>query len=188
MTIEVISRRLLLDDRIPVEEAHFRIRLADGAHSSPIRRLNVLRGEGAAALVHHTGRDRFLFARQFRWPAFDATGGWLTEVPAGLIDAGETPEQTLARELMEEIGYCPRQAEKIATVYATPGGSNERVHLYFVEVDEGTRTGAGGGIAAEHEGIELVERRAADLFADLDAGRIDDAKTLIAVQWLKLRG
>jgi GDP-mannose pyrophosphatase NudK len=187
MTVDLISRRLLLDDRIPVEEGLFRLRHADGGATGTIRRLNVRRGEGAAALVRHTGRDTFLFVRQFRYPTWENGDGWLTEIPAGLCDPGETPEQTIARELGEEIGYAPRTLRFIARCYVTPGGSNERVHLFYAEVDEGSRVGQGGGMDDEHEMIEVVARRRAELFADLAEGRIADAKTLIAVQWLRLQ-
>ena len=63
-------------------------------------------GTGSAAfiLARIVPDDEILLVRQFRPPA----GRLMLEFPAGLIDPGETAEQTAVRELYEETGYCGR--------------------------------------------------------------------------------
>lgn len=94
---------------------------------------------------------------------------------------------SLTRELNEEPGYHPFHLEPIATFYPSPGGSSERLHLFYAEVSETGRTGPGGGLDSEHEDIEVIELSIDELRARLDAGELVDAKTIIAAQWLLSR-
>ena len=85
------------------------------------------------------------------------------------------------------MGYQVGDLQPVATFSVSPGGSSERVALYYAEVDEADRVAAGGGCAAEHEDIERVELSLPELWTALHEGTIVDAKTLIAVQWLQCR-
>ena len=69
----------------------------------------------------------------------------------------------------------------------SPGGSAERVFLYYAEVDESQPKEAGGGEDSETEDIELVERSFEEAWEMLGTGQIVDAKALIGLQWLKLK-
>ncbi|HLQ30341.1 MAG TPA: NUDIX hydrolase, partial [Ktedonobacteraceae bacterium] len=89
--------------------------------------------------------------------------------------------ETIRREVREEVGYQVGDLQPIATFYVSPGGSSERVALYYAEVGEADRVAAGGGCAAEHEDIEQVELSLPELWTALHEGNIVDAKTLIAV-------
>jgi ADP-ribose pyrophosphatase len=60
-----------------------------------------------------------------------ATGGSLIEAPAGLIDAGETPEQAARRELREECGVEADRWEELGAAWSSPGFTNERIHLFL---------------------------------------------------------
>jgi ADP-ribose pyrophosphatase len=76
--------------------------------------------------------------------------------------------------------------EHISTFYLSPGGTSERIILYYAEVD-GEKTSAGGGLAEEGEDIVNVELSVEDALAQVSSGEIADAKTIIAILWLKDR-
>jgi ADP-ribose pyrophosphatase len=104
-----------------------------------------------------------------------------------MVDAHEQPEEAVKREIHEEIGYQVSELTPIANFYVSPGGSSERIYLYYAEVRNADHVSAGGGLASEHEDIELVEVSFDELWDALNRGEIRDAKTLIAVQWLRQR-
>jgi len=111
--------------------------------------------------------------------------GWFPEVVAGIVEPDEDPTDAVRREILEEAGYRLGDLTHIATFYVWPGGSSERSILYCAEATSADRIAPGGGLAEEGENIPLFEWTLDDLFAALDAGRIADAKTVIAALWLR---
>jgi len=185
--VELLARRRLLDTFFKVDELTLRVERFDGTATPEVRRLVFERGDSVAAVVRRRDDGRLLFTEQFRAPTLDKGPGWLLEVMAGMIDDGETPSAALARELHEEFGYTLLHAEPIHTFYVSPGGSSERIWLYYAEVAEGARSGPGGGAAGEQEDIRIVALTDAETHSALGAGRIPDAKSIIALQWLSAR-
>ena len=72
-----------------------------------------------------------LLVRQFRPPVGCVT----IELPAGLIDSGESPEQAALRELKEETGFVGTVASCSGAVCMSPGVCDESVKLVVVDVD-----------------------------------------------------
>lgn len=68
-----------------------------------------------------------LLVRQYRY----ATGGWLLEVPAGTLNAGEAPAACAARELVEETGYRAGELVPLGWIWTTPGFTDEKIWLYL---------------------------------------------------------
>lgn len=135
------------------------------------------RGDAVAALIYDTQAEEYILAKQFRvGPETE-----LVEVVAGMIDKGESAEQSIAREIEEETGYKVDKLERLHTFYSSPGGTTEKVVLFYAEVSDQHKDG--GGNDHENEHIELVRLSAKDL------GQLEtpDAKTIIAQQWVKLR-
>jgi nudix-type nucleoside diphosphatase (YffH/AdpP family) len=184
---ELRGRRRLLDDFFKVDELTVAVERFDGSAMPPVRRLVFERGDAVAAVVRHVDSGRLLFTEQFRAPTMEKGPGWLLEVMAGMIDGAEAPEAALRRELHEELGYAVKRLEPIATFYVSPGGSSERIWLFYAEVAEVTRSGRGGGLAGENEDIRIVEMTDDEARAALAAGRLPDAKTIIGLQWLFAR-
>lgn len=89
----------------------------------------VVEHPGAVAVVPVLDDGRIVMVSQYR----HAAGKILLEIPAGKLDKGEQPEDCAARELEEEIGYQCRRLRKLASVYTTPGFSNEVIHIYLAE-------------------------------------------------------
>jgi ADP-ribose pyrophosphatase len=178
--VELISRRRLLDDFLKVDEATVRV----GGQVQ--RRLSLERGDSVAAVVERED-GAILLTRQFRYPTLAKGPGYLLELPAGMIEGEEEPEVSLRRELVEELGYEPDRVEAIAAFYVSPGGSSERVFLYYASVSAAGRVGDGGGLPAEGEDIEIIAVGLEELLAMVDNGTIIDAKTLLGAGWLERR-
>jgi hypothetical protein len=87
------------------------------------------------------------------------------------------------RHVLEESGYGIERLHHITTVYVSPGGSSERIILYYVEVTDANRVGAGGGHGSDGEDIRLIEVPLDRLQSQVTAGRIADAKALVAILW-----
>ena len=185
--VQIISEKVVFDDKFKVLETRLQFEKFDGQMSEPVRRLTFERGDAAAALLWHRDRQRLLLVEQFRHATFKKGPGWLVETVAGMVKAGEEPEAAMRREILEETGYQIREMEFIATFYLSPGGSSERIFLYYAEVGESDLVEAGSGAAGEHEDIRLVEYSKSEINAALAQGEIVDAKTLVAVQWWELK-
>jgi ADP-ribose pyrophosphatase len=84
---------------------------------------------------------------------------------------------------MEETGYQIRDLKLISMFFSSPGGTSERIFLYFAEVREADRVGKGGGI--DDEDVSVLQMPVAELFDRLAKGAIDDPKLTIAAYWLR---
>ena len=185
--VTVRKRRRIFDDFFKIDEAQVRFERFDGRMSPPVRRLVFERGDSVAAIVYFRKDKRILLAEQFRFPTWKKGPGWVVEAVAGMIDKAERPSTAMRRELVEEIGFRPLRLDHIATFYVSPGGSSERIWLYYAEVDGHSRIGSGGGLAAENEDIRLVTWSLKEANEAIERRRVVDAKTLIGLQWLLAR-
>ena len=185
--VEVRGQRRLFNGFVSIDEAVLRHRRYDGTWTDPLTRIKVERGDSAAAIVHNADTGRIILVEQFKYPTLERSGGWILETVAGMIDVGETPEDAIRREVLEEIGYDTESLSHIATFYVSPGALSERIFLYSARVAEAGRVAAGGGVAAEGEDIALREFAPEELWKALDGGAIMDAKTIIATAWLRQR-
>ena len=183
--VEIKSKRLIFNDFFKIQEAILRYLRFDGKMSEPVRRLVFERGDAVAAIILNRDTQKVVLINQFRYPTYEKGPGWMLEVVAGILEQNETPEDALRRELIEEIGYRAGDLTHIATFYVSPGGSSERIMLYYAEVGETDRIAAGGGLASEGEDIQFTEVALPELWSALDAGEIMDAKTIIAIMWLR---
>lgn len=184
MKVLIERTRRLLNDFFRIDEVFLRYEKFDGSMSGPVRRLVLDRGDAVAALVLNTATGRLVLANQFRYPTYAKGPGWLIEIIAGLIDAGEDAEAAIRREIREEAGCEVTKLEPISTFYVTPGGSNERVFLFYAEAGPRAQEHRGGG---DEEDIELAELEPDEAFRRVEAGEIVDAKTIIALYWLRNR-
>jgi nudix-type nucleoside diphosphatase (YffH/AdpP family) len=185
MQVDVQHKQTVFHDVFTIQEATVRFQKFNGEMSQPVRRMVFERGDSAAALVFNRDTQKVLLINQFRYPTYEKGPGWIREVVAGVVEEHEQPEATIRREIREEIGYEVRHdLIPIATFYVSPGGTSERILLYYAEVGNADHVAKGGGHAAEHEDIEQVELTLPDLKHAVEQGQILDAKTLIAAQWL----
>lgn len=185
----VHSRRRIFEDFFSVDEASISYEGRDGRMIGPLRRLSFERGDSVAALVLKQGPSpKILLVEQFKYPASVHDNGWIVETVAGVLGPGESVEQALGREIEEELGYRATRHVPIAAFYPSPGGSSERVYLFYSEVSESDAVlGEGGGLRSEGEDITPIEYGISDFFDDLDRGVFQDPKIIISGFWLRGR-
>jgi ADP-ribose pyrophosphatase len=151
-----------------------RFRFADGEE---VER-EIVRHQGAVGVLVHDDSDLYL-VRQPREAIGDPD---FLEIPAGRLDVeGEAPIDAARRELAEEIGKAATTWEPIEDYVSTVGVMDEVVHLFHA-----TGLSDAHAESESNERIEIVHWPLADLDGAIDATR--DAKTLIALLWLKAGG
>lgn len=184
--INFLGRKEIFKEAIfTIEKGEFQHEIGPNEWSEVITRLNLIRRDAVAVVVHNLDTDELIFTEQFRFPAYDNSGGWLWELPAGMIDEGETPEDAAKRETLEEIGYVLHDIEHLQTFYLSPGTSSERIFLYYAQVRDGDVKGKGGGLVEEGEFIKIHRISKSEALKSLNSGGITDAKTIIGLQWLQ---
>lgn len=148
-----------------------------------VEREVVLAGAVSAVLPYVPEADEILMIRLFRIGAFvaQAADPFLYEIPAGFIDAGETPEDCARRETTEETGADILALKKIGLFYPTPGGSDENAHLFVARIAPPS-TGI-FGLEEEGEEIETHLLPADTVFKMLDNGQIPNGTAAIALHW-----
>ena len=134
--------------------------------------LDIVEHPGAAAIVPFVSDREVLLIRQYR----HATGGFLTEVPAGKIDPGETPDATAGRELQEEVGQRAGRLEKLGWIWTTPGFASEKIHLYAA-----FDLTAVAVHREDDEVIEVIPTPLDDALESIWSGELTDAKSAIAL-------
>ncbi len=183
--VEVENKRRIFDDFFKIEEAYLSYERFDGQMSESLRQLVFERGDSAAAIVMNKQTERVVLIKQFRYPTYEKGPGWVTETIAGTMEEGEQPEEAIRREILEEAGYNVHKLTHISTFYVSPGGTSERIFLYYAEVDNAGKIADGGGVATEHEDIQILEFSLAELWEALKSGQIVDAKTIVGLMWLQ---
>jgi nudix-type nucleoside diphosphatase (YffH/AdpP family) len=144
-------------------------------------------GHAAAVLPYDPVRRTALVISLPRAPVIWSDGPpELLEAVAGMLD-GEDGETCVRREALEEAGVRLQAVEAVGAAYASPGVSSERLQLFLAPYTLSDRIGAGGGLAEEHELITVMEIPLAELWARVEAHRIEDLKTLTLILALKVR-
>ncbi len=161
------SRRIIYRG-LKIDLALQRVDLQDG--TSAEREVVVHRG--AVALVPMVDEHHVCLIRNRRY----SVGKTLLEVPAGTIDPGEAPDQTAARELVEETGYRARVIRPVREWYVSPGVFTERMYLFLCEDLE-----PGPTDRQPDEQLENVIVSWEQALAMVEDGRIEDAKSMLAL-------
>ena len=143
------------------------ITLADGREA--VR--EVIKHKEAICVLPVEG-DSIILVKQFRYPVNKE----LIEIPAGIIESGEEPEEAAERELKEETGYRAKSMKKVLSFYSSPGFTNEKLHLFIAEGLE-----PGKQQMDPDEEIDVIKVRGEDLYDKILNGEIEDSKTILAV-------
>ena len=184
--IEILSSHRVIDSFLQVEQFTLRHRKFDGTSTPPLDRMVISKANSVGILLYHTQRNSVILVEQFRYPAYADNKGRLVEIVAGNIDEGESPLDSIKREVLEETGYHLEQCERIAQGYSSPGICTEKVSLFYAEVDDSMWRQAGGGLDAEGEDIRIVEWTMSEVVVKLKSLEIMDLKTQVALQWFVL--
>lgn len=132
-------------------------------------------GVGVLAIQDH----KILFVKQYRY----AISQFTLEIPAGKLEAGEVPYECAMRELEEESGYTSDVLHPLCAMYSTPGFCDEKLHLFYtsqlIKVENPLPMD-------EDEDIEIEWIDIDEALQMLDNQVINDAKTIVAIQFAKL--
>jgi ADP-ribose pyrophosphatase len=184
--VEILDQTVCYQGFFRIDCYRLRHRLFSGEWSRELRREVFERGHAAAVLPYDPVRDQVVLVEQFRIGALHAPEGpWLLEIVAGIIDPGETPEEVVRREAVEESGCTLQDVVPICEYHVSPGGTSERISLFCGKVDASQSSGT-HGLAEENEDIRVVVMLTDEAIALLHAGKIQSAAPIIALQWLML--
>ncbi len=186
LKVEVEARETALDTFLRVDRLRLRHELFGGGFSDTMTRELLLRPRAVGVLLFDPVLEKVVLVRQIRIGMLDeGQDPWLLELVAGMVESGEQPQEVAARESLEEADLAPQNLVQISEYYNSPGISNERITLFCGRVDS---AGAGGvfGLADEHEDIEVVVLDVEEAVSLVEAGKIHNAMTIIALQWLQL--
>ena len=182
--IQILNKETLSHKKYPLKYITFENPDADGVFHTVGKEV-YFRPDAIAVLLIDDERKKLLLGKQFRLPAFlnGSDSGYLVEVCAGLIDAGENPEDTAHREVGEEMGYAITNLERVATAYSSPGCITEMIYYFTARYRLQSKTGDGGGLKEEGEHIELVEMSFDEAREKLLQGWFREANTIMLLQY-----
>ncbi len=160
------SKLLLTTERFRVEEVTRE--LPEGGTRSRA----VVRHPGAVAIIPLVSPSQICLIRNYRVSVQES----LLEIPAGTLEAGESPLETAHRELQEETGYRAESLEHIASFYLSPGIMDEKMHVFVAH-----QLTAGNAAREQGEEIENVVTDWNTALELIFSGEITDAKTIASL-------
>ncbi|MDR2274622.1 MAG: GDP-mannose pyrophosphatase NudK [Sphingobacterium sp.] len=185
--IEIVKTEILSDNWYTLKKITYQYTKADGTVQQQSREAYD-RGNGAVILLYNTASQTVILTRQFRIPTYinGNESGMLIEACAGLLDQ-DSPQDCIRRETEEETGYQIKEAKKIFEAYMSPGSVTEILHFFIAEYTNNMKVSDGGGLEEEEENIEILEIKIQDALYMIESGEIKDGKTIMLLQYIKLK-
>lgn len=185
--VKILQTEVLSDNWYVLRKITYQYTKNKGAIHTQVREVYD-RGNGATILLYNQTQKTIILTRQFRLPTFvnGNETGMLIEACAGLLDR-ENPEDCIKRETEEETGYKIRDVRKIFEAYMSPGSVTEILHFFIAEYSKDMKVNEGGGAEDEEENIEVLEMNIDEAMQMIEDGRIKDAKTIMLLQYVKLK-
>jgi GDP-mannose pyrophosphatase NudK len=185
-SITIQKTELLSNNWYVLNKVTFDYKMEDHDSETQVREVYD-RGNGAVILLYNLTKKTVVLTRQFRLPTYlnGNTSGMVIEACAGLLDA-ENPEECIIRETEEETGYRLSSVKKVFQSYMSPGSVTEILHFFIGEYQPNMKVSDGGGLAEEHENIEVLEYSFDQAYQMIATGEIVDAKTIMLLQYAKI--
>ncbi|NCT15354.1 MAG: NUDIX domain-containing protein [Flavobacteriales bacterium] len=183
ITIKNIKTELLSKQYYTLNKLTFDYLMSNGTWVTQVREC-YNRGDGAGILLYNTEKQTVILTKQFRMPTFinDNKEGFLIEICAGMLDK-DNPEACIIRETEEEVGYKLKEVKKVFEAYSSPGVMTEKMYYFTGEYTDDMKVSKGGGLESEHEDIEVLEMPFTKAIEMLNHGKIQDARTIILLQY-----
>jgi ADP-ribose pyrophosphatase len=184
--VQILEREACFRGFYSLDRLRLRHLQFSGEMGPTLSRELFIRHDAVCVLPYDPQRDEVVLIEQFRVGAMGKSASpWLLELVAGLIDTDEQPEQVALREAVEEANLALTSLWPITQYFPSPGGSDERVYLYLGRCNS---LSAGGvhGLAEEGEDIRVHVLPLEDALDAVKDGRINNAASIIALQWLAL--
>ena len=184
--IKIKATELLSDNWYTLNKVTFEYQKKNGEWETQSREAYD-RGNGATILLYNQKRKTVILTKQFRLPTYvnGNESGMMIEACAGLLDH-DNPEDCIRKETEEETGYKVSKVQKIFESYMSPGAVTEILHFFVAEYDTAMKVSEGGGLAEEHENIEVLELDFEKAFNMIYTGEIKDGKTIMLLQYAKI--
>lgn len=184
--IQILDTQILSDQWYVLKKITFRQEDRQGNWHT-VSREAYDRGNGAVILLYNVSKNAVILTRQFRMPTYlnGNESGMLIEACAGLLDQ-DNPEDCIRKETQEETGFVVKQVRKIFEAYMSPGSVTEILHFFVAEYDDSMKASEGGGLAGDHELIEVLEVPFDQSLDMIAKGEIRDAKTILLLQYASL--
>lgn len=184
--VEVDKKELVYDGFFKMQRYQLRHRLIEGGWCKTLTRECFDRGPSVGVLLYDPYKDSVVLVEQFRIGALEGNEGpWQLELVAGILEKGESPEDVVHREAIEEAGSDVLALEYIYEYYPSPGGSNEKLYLYCGGIDS-TDVGGVHGLEEEGEDIWVQVFTREEAWNIMQENYIHNAATIIALQWLQM--
>lgn len=186
--IEILNEETLYKGFFQLKRIQFKHKLFAGGVSGVVTRELLYKGAASAVIAYDPHLDKVILVEQVRIGAYDpklASSPWLLELIAGMVEEGEKPEEVALRESQEEAGVEVCNLQHALSVWDSPGGVIERIHLFAGQVDS-TKAQGIHGLAEESEDIQVhvVSREVA--YQWVCEGKIDNSIAVMGLQWLQL--
>ncbi|MFY9287450.1 MAG: NUDIX domain-containing protein [Alphaproteobacteria bacterium] len=184
---DILNRETLFQGYFRVDRYRLQHERFDGGMSQPFTREVFHRSKQVAGvLLFDPQHDKVVMIEQFRaGPLLAGEYPWLLEIPMGMVDANETPEQAARREALEESGCDVAELHAIGTFFSSPGGTSEQIVL-FAGRTTAPKDGEVHGLSNEQEDIKVHVLDATKAIGLLYSNKIRDAQTLVAMQWFAM--
>ncbi|WP_290795697.1 GDP-mannose pyrophosphatase NudK [Flavihumibacter sp. UBA7668] len=184
--VKIHSIEILSDNWYVLRKVHFDYQLKNGNWQRQDREAYD-RGNGAVILLYNQESRTIVLTRQFRMPTYinGNPDGMLIEACAGLLDQDQ-PADAIRRETEEETGFRLKDVTRVFDAYMSPGSVTEKLYFFIAAYDHNMKIADGGGI--DQEEIEVLEIPIEDAFQMIDTGEIQDGKTILLIQHLRLKG
>lgn len=182
-----ITKKILSKAWATLYEIDYDYRFKNGSWKR-LSRESYDRGNGTCILLYNQEKGTVILTKQFRMPAYHnhERDGMSIEVCAGAIDKGESPEKTIIRETEEEVGYKIQIVQHVMDAYTSPGALTEKMYFFIGGYSDKMKINSGGGVKSENEEIEVLELPFARALQLLESGEIQDAKTIILLQYAQI--
>lgn len=184
--VQVLKKEPLYKGFFQCNKYTLKHRLFSGGWSEEMQREFFERGHAVALLPYDVKNDRVVLLEQFRFGAMETQQSpWLFELVAGIIEDGENIEDVAKREAFEEAGLIVKSCQFILNYLVSPGGTTEQIDLFIANVDSSLAHGL-HGLADEGEDIRVHVLSRETAYQWVIEGKINNAATIIALQWLEL--
>lgn len=172
---------LFEDSRFRLVRHHISHDRFDGGDSGRIERIVFERRPCVAMVIADPALEYVVLVEQLRAGLlFQVDNPWSIEIPAGIIDDGETPEEAAARECFEETGVEPDSLHHLLSYHPSSGASSERVEL-FLAIADLARVVARAGLASENEDIRTLVVPFEEALAMATDGRITSGHSILGL-------
>lgn len=186
--IEIVEETMAFDGFFKLKSLKLKHALFAGGQSGIIERELCVRGDAVGVLLYDPQLQKFAMVEQIRIGVLGRSQSpWLLELVAGMLDKdGEDCAAVARRETIEEAGLDIAAMEPVMEYFCSPGGSTEFFTLFCGKVDlTSVETGI-FGVAEENEDIRLHILDVDQVIEALNQGVVNNAMTIIALQWFQL--